>query len=79
MPETKPDVVYQFRGKLSRAGRPPFAGVPARDLTARDVARLDAATLKRITGGDKPVYVKVEAPKAADNAAKGKPAAEPKE
>ena len=67
MPEPKPEVVYRFTGKLSRAGRPPFAGVPARDLTARDVARLDAATIKRITGGETPAYVpvKTEAAKEA--------------
>lgn len=34
-----------------------YQGVPARDLDEEDIARLDAATLKLITGGEKPLYV----------------------
>jgi hypothetical protein len=56
MPE--PDVVYRYAGGARR--RPPFAGVPMRDLTARDVARLDAATIRNITGGAKPLYAPVQ-------------------
>lgn len=34
-----------------------FDGVPARDLDAEDIARLDDATLVNITGGPDPLYV----------------------
>lgn len=72
----KPEAVYRFAGELTRAGLPPFPGVPARDLTARDVARLDAATLKRIAGGEHPAYVPVASRAAKEaRADAGAPAA----
>lgn len=65
------DVVYRYTGTGFRRG------VPQKDLTAEQVARLSPAVLKDITGGDTPFYVpvKVKAPAKAPD----KPAAAPKE
>jgi hypothetical protein len=63
MPRTTGATVYRYTGP-TRPRVAPFAGVPARDLTADDVARLELSTVKAITGGDKPLYVAVgKAPK----------------
>jgi hypothetical protein len=59
MPRTTGATVYRYTGpKNPRVA--PFAGVPARDLDADDVARLELSTVKAITGGDKPLYVAVQ-------------------
>ena len=60
--------VYRYTGP-KRPKVAPFAGVPARDLDATDVARLDLSTVKAITGGAKPLYVAVGGDKAAQKPA----------
>jgi hypothetical protein len=42
-----------------------YPGVPARDLDEEDIAQLDAETLKKITSGDKPLYVEPKSPARA--------------
>lgn len=49
----------RFAGKNDPNGYH-FAGVPARDLTAADIANLSDAQLADITGGDTPLYVPIE-------------------
>jgi hypothetical protein len=63
MPNATGATVYRYTGP-KRPRVAPFAGVPARDLTADDVARLELSTVKAMTGGEKPLYVAVGKTKA---------------
>lgn len=67
MPTNETRTLYRYRGP-ARPRVAPFPGVPARDLTADDVARLPPGALKRITGGDRPLYVAAGRAKAPDPA-----------
>ena len=54
MTDTTPDVVYRYTGTGFRRG------VPRRDLTARDAARLGPAILRDVVGGARPMYEAVD-------------------
>lgn len=62
-------VLYRYTGSGHRNG------VPRRDLTARDAARLGPAVIRDVTGGEKPMYVKA----GAKSEAADKPTAADKE
>lgn len=52
-----------------------FANIPARDLDEGDIAALDEAAIKNITGGPDPLYVDPDAGKAETKKAGTKKAA----
>lgn len=65
----KPDKLF-YKGRTDAKGNPleRFGVVPARDLDAADVARLDAKTIKAITEprGRRPALYQVSKPTARD-------------
>ena len=64
-------IVYRFTGGTNRAGKPSrwHEGIPARDLTQRDVDRLEPGLLKTLKAS--PIY---ETAKPAAANANDKPA-----
>jgi hypothetical protein len=73
MPDKPTKLIY--RGKSGPRKGDSFPGVPARDLNEADIAKLDAATLRNITGDVAtvgPLYVAPEDEKPEPEQAEAK-------